>query len=157
MKFKYLFNLTVRRHQSSLLNLGHPDFSKNHETRVILLFSKFPSNSIRIFFFYAAHSLKFAEIFAKTAPAIIKINDFRFEIMSKVLDFLYIGKVGVGPDEVADLLNCAKKFKIRVLKIFLLGQPKELININNFLVFYLEAKAENLEGLKENALKFFAE
>jgi hypothetical protein len=43
------------------------------------------------------------------------------------------------------------------VSLVLLGQPKEMINIENFLVFYLEAKAENLEELKENALNFFAE
>jgi hypothetical protein len=77
--------------------------------------------------------------------------------MSKVLDFLYTGKLEVAPDDVAELFECAKKFKIHVLKMFLLGQPKEMINIDNFLVFYLEAKAENLKELKENTLKFFAE
>jgi hypothetical protein len=102
--------------------------------------------------------LKFAEIFAKDAPAIIKINDFKFEVMSKVLDFLYTGKLEVAPDGVPDLFECAKKFKIHVLKIFLLEQPlKELINVENFLDFYLEARAENLKELQENALKFFAE
>jgi hypothetical protein len=101
--------------------------------------------------------LKFAEIFAKNAPEIIKINDFKFEVMSKVLDFLHNGKLEVAPDDVADLFECAKKFKIHVLKIFLLGQPKEMINVENFFVFYLEAKAENLEKMQENALRFFAE
>jgi hypothetical protein len=93
----------------------------------------------------------------KDAPEIIKINDFKFEVMSKVLDFLYSGKLEVAPDDVAELFECAKKFKIHVLKMFLFGQPKELINIENFLIFYLEAKSENLEESKENALKFFAE
>jgi hypothetical protein len=101
--------------------------------------------------------LKFAGILAKDAPEIIKINDIKFEVMSKVLDFLYVGKLEVAPDDVADLLDCAKKFKIHVLKTVLLGQPKELINTDNFLDFYLEAKAGNLLELKESVLKFFAE
>jgi hypothetical protein len=102
--------------------------------------------------------LKFGEILAKDAPEIIKINDFKFEVMSRVLDFLYTGKLEVAPDDVADLFECAKKFKIHVLKMFLLEQPlKEMINIENFLVFYLKAKSESLKELQENALKFFAE
>jgi hypothetical protein len=92
----------------------------------------------------------------KDAPEIIKINDFKYEVMRKVLDFLHTGKLEVAPDDVADLFECAKKFKIHVLKTVLLGQPKEMINIDNFFDFYLGAKAENLEELKENALKFFA-
>ncbi len=101
--------------------------------------------------------MKFAEIFAKDAPEIIKINDFKYEAMSKVLDFLHTGKLEVVPDDVADLFECANKFKIHVLRIFLLGQPKELINIENFVDFYLGAMSENLEELQEDALKFFAE
>jgi hypothetical protein len=100
--------------------------------------------------------LKFAEIFAKDAPEIVKINDFKFEVMSKVLGFLYTGKLEVAPDDVAELFDCAKKFKIHVLKTVLLGQPlKEFINIENFLDFYLEAKSENFKELQENSLKFF--
>jgi hypothetical protein len=36
---QYLQKL-VRRHQSSLLDLRHPNFYKNHEIRATLLFSK---------------------------------------------------------------------------------------------------------------------
>jgi hypothetical protein len=119
-----------------------------------LIFLNFYPTSIKSIFF-TAHSLKFAGVLAKDAPEIVKINDFKFEVMSKVLDFLHTGKLEVAPDDVADLFNCAKKFKIHVLKMFLLDQPKELINIENFLDFYLEAKSENLKELQENSLKFF--
>ncbi len=110
-----------------------------------------------IFILFTAHSMKFAEILTKDAPEIIEIKDFKIEVMNKVLDFLYTGKLEVAPEDVTDLLECAKKFKIHVLKMFLFGQPKELINVENFLDFYLEAKSENLEELQENALKFIAE
>jgi hypothetical protein len=104
-----------------------------------------------------AHSLKFAEMFANHFPGKIRVINFKFGTMEKVFNFLYSGKLEIVPEEVTDLLDCAKKLKIPVLESYLIQQSKEVMELNNFLSYYLIAKKENLEDLKTNSLKFFAE
>jgi hypothetical protein len=103
-----------------------------------------------------AHSTKFAEIFAAASPDIIKLSDMKIEAMDKVMNFLYTGKLTLDPDDVIDVMGCAKRFKIPVLKKYLIQNSEKLININNFLVYYKEANEENLKFLETKVLKFFA-
>jgi hypothetical protein len=58
------------------------------------------------------------------------------------------------PDDVGDLFNCAKKFKISVLKKFLFQHQREVISVGNFLDYFQMEKEENLMG---NAVAFFTE
>jgi hypothetical protein len=80
----------------------------------------------------------------------------KIEAMDKVMNFLYTGKLTLDPDDVIDVMGCAKRFKIPVLKKYLIQNSEKLININNFLVYYKEANEENLKFLETKVLKFFA-
>ncbi len=104
-----------------------------------------------------AHSSKFAEILSKNSRKIIKISNFKFEIMKQVLDFIYSGELGFSAEDAADLLDVSQKFKIPVLKEFLLEHVDEILNVDNFLAFYDAAKEEGLDDTKEKALIFFKE
>jgi hypothetical protein len=83
------------------------------------------------------------------------MSDFKFEIMEKIFNFIYTGKVDFHPDDAVDLLNYARKLKIPVLKKCLIQQFQVLINISNFLAFYKQAKEDNLEEIKSNILRYF--
>jgi hypothetical protein len=104
-----------------------------------------------------AQSSKFAEILSKNSPETIKISDFKFEIMKQVVDFIYSGELDFSAEDAADLLDVSQKFKIPVLKEFLLEHVDGNLNVDNFLAFYVAAKEEGLDETKEKALKFFAE
>ncbi len=104
-----------------------------------------------------AHSSKFAEILSKNSPETIKISDFKFEIMKQVLDFIYSGELDFSAEDAADLLDVSQKFKIPILKEFLLEHVDGNLNVDNFLAFYVAAKEEGFDETKEKALIFFAE
>jgi hypothetical protein len=76
--------------------------------------------------------------------------------MEKVVSFLYCGRLDGAAEDVPALLKVAGKLKIAVLRNYLMKDAKELINIQNFLAYYVAAKEENCEGVKTEALKFFA-
>jgi hypothetical protein len=81
--------------------------------------------------------------------------EFTHEIMEKVVSFLYSGKLDGASGDVPALLEVAGKLKIAVLRNYLLKNSKELMNIQNFLAFYVAAKEENSAEAKTEALKFF--
>jgi hypothetical protein len=74
---QYIQNV-VRRHQSSLLDLRHPDFYKNHEIRVNLETSMNKKNCIRISDWLS--QLFFAKTFAKYAE-ILKRDNLHFKFI----------------------------------------------------------------------------
>ncbi len=76
--------------------------------------------------------------------------------MEKVVSFLYSGRLDGTAEVVPALLKVAGKLKIAVLRNYLMKDAKELINIQNFLAYYVAAKEENCEEVKTEALKFFA-
>jgi hypothetical protein len=76
--------------------------------------------------------------------------------MEKVVSFLYSGRLDGAAGDVPGLLKVAGKLKIAVLRNYLMKDAKELINIQNFLVYYVAAKEDNCEEVKTEALKFFA-
>ncbi len=83
--------------------------------------------------------------------------EFTQEIMEKVVSLLYSGRLEGATDDVPALLKVAGKLKIAVLRNYLLKQSaKELMNVQNFLAYYIAAKEENCEEVKIEALKFFA-
>jgi hypothetical protein len=59
-------------------------------------------------------------------------------------------------EDVPNLLKVAGKYKIAVLRIHLLKNMKELINIQNFQAYFVAAKEENCEEAKMEARQFFA-
>ncbi len=76
--------------------------------------------------------------------------------MEKVVSFLYSGRLDGAAEDVPALLKVAVKLKIAVLRNYLMKTAKELMNIQNFLAYYVAAKEENCEEVKTEALKFFA-
>jgi hypothetical protein len=76
--------------------------------------------------------------------------------MEKVVSFLYSGRLDGAAGDVPALLKVAGKLKIAVLRNYLMKDAKELIDIQNFLAYYVAAKEENCEEVKTEALKFFA-
>jgi hypothetical protein len=76
--------------------------------------------------------------------------------MEKVVSFLYSGRLDGTAEDVPALLKVAGKLKIALLRNYLMKDAKELINIQNFLAYYVAAKEENCEEVKMEALKFFA-
>jgi hypothetical protein len=76
--------------------------------------------------------------------------------MAKVVSFLYSGRLDGNPGDVSTLLKVAGKLKISVLRNYLLKNAKELMNVRNFLAFYVAAKEENCEQVKIEASQFFA-
>jgi hypothetical protein len=76
--------------------------------------------------------------------------------MEKVVSFLYSGRLDGTAEDVPALLKVAGKLKIAVLRNYLMKDAKELINIQNFVAYYVAAKEENCEEVKTEALKFFA-
>jgi hypothetical protein len=76
--------------------------------------------------------------------------------MEKGVSFLYSGRLDAAPGDVPALLKVAGKLKISVLRNYLMKHAKELMNIQNFLAYYVAAKEENCEEVKTEALKFFA-
>jgi hypothetical protein len=76
--------------------------------------------------------------------------------MEKVVAFLYSGRLDEAAGDVPGLLKVAEKLKIAVLNNFLMKNAKELMNVQNFLAFYVSAKEENCEEVKIEALLFFA-
>jgi hypothetical protein len=76
--------------------------------------------------------------------------------MAKVVSFLYSGRLDRTPGDVSGLLKAAGKLKIAVLRNYLLKNAKELMNVQNFLNFYVAAKEENCEQVKIEASQFFA-
>jgi hypothetical protein len=77
--------------------------------------------------------------------------------MKKVLEFNSSGELDFSAENAADLLNVSQKFKIPVLRKFLLDHVDGKLNFDNFLAFYVAAKEEGMEETKQKALKFFAE
>jgi hypothetical protein len=104
-----------------------------------------------------AHSSKLAEDLSENSTETIKISDIKFEVMKQVLVFLYSGELDFSAEDAADLLDVSQKFKIPVLKEFLLEHVDGNLNVGNFLAFYVAAKEEGFEEAKEKALKFFGE
>jgi hypothetical protein len=76
--------------------------------------------------------------------------------MEKVVSFLYSGRLDGAAEDVPALLKVAGKLKIAVLRNYLLNNVKRLIDVQNFLAYYVAAKEENHEEAKMEALKFFA-
>jgi hypothetical protein len=76
--------------------------------------------------------------------------------MEKVVSFLYSGRLDGAAEDVPGLLKVAGKLKISVLRNDLMKNAKGLMNIQNFLAYYVAAKEENCEEVKTEALKFFA-
>jgi hypothetical protein len=76
--------------------------------------------------------------------------------MEKVVSFLYSGRLIGAAEDVPALLKVAEELKIDVLRNYLMKNAKELMNVQNFLAFYVAAKYENCEEVKTEALKFFA-
>jgi hypothetical protein len=138
---KLLGNYEKMRETDSDLTLEFPDNNSLQAHKTIL----------------KAHSTKFAEILSKNSPETIKISDFKFEIMKQVLDFIYSGELDFSAEDAADLLDVSQKFKIPVLKEFLVEHVDGNLNVDNFLAFYVAAKDEGFDETKEKALKFFAE
>jgi hypothetical protein len=76
--------------------------------------------------------------------------------MEKVVSFLYSGRLDGATGDVPGLLKVAGKLKIAVLRNYLMNNVKELMNVQNFLAYYVAANEENCEEVKTTALKFFA-
>jgi hypothetical protein len=76
--------------------------------------------------------------------------------MEKVVSLLYSGRLDRAAEDVPVLLKVAGKLKIAVLKNFLMKNAKELMNIRNFLAYYVEPMEGNCGEAKLEALKFFA-
>jgi hypothetical protein len=76
--------------------------------------------------------------------------------MEKVVSFLYSGRLDGAAGDVPALLKVAGKLKIAVLTKYLMKNAKELINIQNFVAYYVAAKEENCEEVKTETLNFFA-
>jgi hypothetical protein len=76
--------------------------------------------------------------------------------MEKVVSFLYSGRLDGAAEDVPGLLKVAGKLKISVLRSSLMKNAKELMNVQNFLAYYVAAKEDNREEVKIEALKFFA-
>jgi hypothetical protein len=76
--------------------------------------------------------------------------------MEKVVSFLYSGRLDGAVDDAAGLLKVVGKLKIAVLRKYLMQNAKELINIQNFVAYYVAAKEENCEEVKTETLNFFA-
>jgi hypothetical protein len=76
--------------------------------------------------------------------------------MAKVVSFLYSGTLDGAAEDVPALLKVAGKLKIAVLRNYLMKNAKELMNVQNFLAYYVATKEENCEEVKKEALRFFA-
>jgi hypothetical protein len=101
---------------------------------------------------------KFAEMLsANRSELTIKMSDFNHKTMEKVLELFYFGKFEFDAEDVNDLLDLARKFKIPVLKKYLLDRIEGKISIENFLAFYVAARKENMENKIKFAMDFFAE
>ncbi len=111
--------------------------------------------SLIFFIYFPAHSSKLAEIFSTAVPSILNLPEFTHEIMEKVVSFLYSGRLDGATEDVPALLKVAGKLKIAVLKNYLMKNAKDLLNVQNFLAYYVAAKEENCKELKTQALKFF--
>jgi hypothetical protein len=104
-----------------------------------------------------AHMEKFEEMLSANGSGLtINMSDVNLKTMEKVLELFYFGKFKFDAKDVNDLFDLARKFKIPVLKKYLLNHIEE-INIDNFLAFYIASKEENMENKMKFALDFFAE
>ncbi len=100
---------------------------------------------------------KFEEMLSANGSGLtINMSDVNLKTMEKVLELFYFGKFKFDAKDVNDLFDLARKFKIPVLKKYLLNHIEE-INIDNFLAFYIASKEENMENKMKFALDFFAE
>jgi hypothetical protein len=89
---------------------------------------------------------KFAEMLsANRSELTIKMTDFNHKTMEKVLELFYFGKFEFDAEDVNDLLDLARKFKIPVLKKYLLNRIEGKISVENFMAFYVAARKENME------------